>query len=488
MSELSLRDVNLTTRMQLHVSPLIAVLFLSFYGQVVCPFISSISLPQVMMGLSLVCVVQITVREGLYLALPTARAGTSLARHGYYLSVASWLIAGLVAVIVHSALYPDFPIESHGKLLAGYWALGAGILSQLEYIKLEHHFRIQEGEAPVAILERITQRLMEGYATFAIVPTVVMVLMAFRFVYEGYSQLGAALEVAFLGACFVVAALFIAWRYGLALRRDCDHILKALEMVTSGYYDIRVDASRGDELGRVASGINDMAKGLMLREHIRDAFGRFVNPQVAERFIAEHASSGREVKMGGHRRELTVLLTDLRDFTPLSETLEPEELTELLNRYFSEMVEAITANGGMVDKFMGDAVMAVFGLPDDARNSAADAIATAVDMRRRLALFNTNQRATRGPILENGIGIHYGEVIAGYIGSADRLEFTVIGPTVNLAARIEHEARKPNPAILFSAATAHKAGITTSSLKVGSFQLKGISGDVELYTLATPDD
>lgn len=486
MDTMTLKQVDATTRWQLHLLPLIAVLFLSFYGQVVCPFIDSIKLSQVMLGLGLVCLVQILVREVLYQVFPEARTGTTLARHGYYLSLASWLIAGLAAVLVHRILYPDFPIESHAKLLTGYWALGGGILSQLEYIRLEQYFRIREGEAPVAIFERITRRLMEGYATFAIVPTVVMVLMGFRFVYEGYSELGVALEVAFLGACFVAAALFIAWRYGLALRRDCDHILKALEMVTDGYYDIRVDASRGDELGRVASGINEMAKGLMLREQIREAFGRFVNPQVADHFIAEHAGSGREVKLGGERREVAVLISDLRDFTPLSEVLEPEVLTELLNRYFGEMVQAITANGGMVDKFMGDAVMAVFGLSDDGRNSAADAIATALEMRSRLGRFNQTQQASRGPLLNNGIGMHFGEVVAGYIGSTDRLEFTVIGPPVNLAARIENEARQPNPPILFSAALAGRAGGAAGARKVGAFRPKGVSGEVELYTVDFP--
>ena len=281
----------------------------------------------------------------------------------------------------------------------------------------------------------------------------------------------------------MAAALFIAWRYGAALRQDCDQLLRALEMVTQGYYEIRVDASRGDELGRVASGINEMAKGLMLRERIRDAFGRFVNPQVADHFIREYADSGREVKLGGHRREVTILISDLRDFTPLSETMEPEQLTELLNRYFGEMVTAIQDNGGMVDKFMGDAVMAVYGLSDDGRNSAADALATATDMRRRLKLFNGDQTASGSPVLDNGIGIHSGEVVAGYIGGADRLEFTVIGPPVNLAARIENEAKKPNPPILFSAAVAAQAADTWSSRKVTSFQPKGISDQIDLYTV-----
>jgi adenylate cyclase len=179
---------------------------------------------------------------------------------------------------------------------------------------------------------------------------------------------------------------------------------------------------------------------------------------------------------------VTVLICDLRGFTPLAETLEPEALTELLNSYFSEMVEAVTAHGGMVDKFMGDAVMAVFGLSDDIGDSAAAAVATALEMQTRLHGFNQRQREAGAPVLTNGVGIHCGEVVAGYIGSADRLEFTVIGPTVNLAARIENETRAPNPPILFSAAVAERAGGLAAFQKIGSFKPKGVSGEIDLYT------
>ena len=485
MTELTLTRVNLTTRWQLHLLPLVAVIFLSFYGKVVCPFIDTLTLSRVMLGLGIVCVIQILLREGFARAFPKARSGTSLARHIYHLSIASWLITGLVAVVLHMFMYPDFPIVSHGKLLAGYWALGAGILSQLEYIRMEQYFRIREDQPPTAVLEHITKRLMEGYATFAIVPAFVMILMAYRFVYEGYAVLGVALEVTFLGISFVAAALFVAWRYGMALRRDCDHIVKALEMVTAGYYEVRVDASRGDELGRVADGINDMAKGLVLREQIRESFGRFVTPRVAEQFIQEHSGNGREIQLGGHRREVAILIADLRGFTPLSEILEPEALTELLNEYFGEMVAAIDDHGGMVDKFMGDAVMAVFGLFDDGRNSAADAIATAIEMRSRLATFNEGQRADKKTRLDNGIGIHFGEVVAGYIGSADRLEFTIIGPAVNIAARIESETKSPNPPILISASVVENAGKIEGVNRVGTFKLKGVTDNIDLYSVTT---
>ena len=158
MENMTLREVDALTRLKLHALPLIAVGFLGFYGQIVCPFINSIALTQVMGGLGIVCVIQIIVREGLFQTFPKPREGTSISRHGFYLSVVSWFFSGLVAVVIHANLYPEFPLESHGKLLVGYWALGGGILSQFEFIELEHYFRAPEGEAPITILERITQR------------------------------------------------------------------------------------------------------------------------------------------------------------------------------------------------------------------------------------------------------------------------------------------------------------------------------------------
>ncbi|MBF0400031.1 MAG: adenylate/guanylate cyclase domain-containing protein [Magnetococcales bacterium] len=484
MSEITLAHIDWKSRCRLHLLTASAVLFLSFYGKVVCPFIDTLSFTRIVTGLSVVWLFQILIREWFYRRFPVPIRAVTLARHGFYLSVLTWIISGVAASALHGLLYSEFHWSSHLKLMSGYWGLGAGILSQLEYVLLEEKIRRIQTTSTTTVLEKIARRQMEGYFLFTLIPVMVMVLMSFRFVYEGYTDRNAALEVLFIGICFLVASLLVSWRYGRALKQDCIHLLEALEAVGRGEYQLTVDASRGDELGRVAGGIHEMAQGLLLRERIRDAFGRFVNPQVAEAFIHTYGDGKKSVQMGGQYRTVAVLMADIRDFTPLSERLEPEALTTLLNSYFQVMVAAIQQHGGMVDKFIGDAVMAVFGLSEGQSNPATDAVRAALAMREGLQQLNQSfvDRQCSNQ-LDNGIGIHFGEVIAGYIGSQDRLEFTVIGHTVNIAARIESQTKPPNPPILFSDTVAEQLGSDFNVVKVSTVALKGISQQMALFTV-----
>ena len=243
--------------------------------------------------------------------------------------------------------------------------------------------------------------------------------------------------------------------------------------------------SRADELALVATGINEMASGLLLRERIREAFGRFVSPQVASEFIEKYAKAGRTAELGGQRREAVILFSDLRDFTPLSESLPPERLIEVLNGYFAEMVAAIHEHHGVVDKFIGDAVLAVFGLlgtqgPED---PAVAAVRAAQQMQERLRHYNEQLLLTQGITLRAGIGIHVGEVIAGYLGTIDRLEFTVIGHNVNVAARLEGKAREPLPSLLFSKEVAVRVAKVLPVQQAGEVNLKGVASAVSVFTL-----
>ncbi len=483
MTPITLADIDTSTRVRLHLLTATAVFFLGFYGKVVCPFIDTLSLPRIIAGLTAVWIVQVGVREWLYQRFPAPVRPVTLARHGFFLSVLSWLLAGVAGSILHGVFYPDFHWSSHLKLLSGYWGLGAGILSQLEYVLLEEKVRQLQKTGAGPVLERIASRLMEGFFLFTLIPVMMMSLMSFRFVYEGFTDRAAAFEVLFLGVCFLVASLLVSRRYGLSLKKDCDRLLETVERVGEGDFQRSVDASRGDELGRVAGGINGMIQGLAQRERIRDAFGRFVNPEVADSFIRSYGDGQQTIKMGGQRREVAVLIADLRNFTPLSETMPPEALTDLLNAYFQEMVTAIQQHGGMVDKFIGDAIMAVFGLSDDRKNPAADAVTAALAMRQRLATLNQTRMARGEPPLDNGIGIHYGEVVAGYIGAPNRLEFTVIGHTVNVAARIENHCKAPNPAILFSGEVAARVQKRYPVKELDDVALKGVTERMALFSL-----
>jgi len=165
---------------------------------------------------------------------------------------------------------------------------------------------------------------------------------------------------------------------------------------------------------------------------VRSNFERYFAPQLAERI----ADSAEATKLGGDKRPVAVLFSDIRGFTPLSESMKPDEIATLLTEYFSEMVECVFRHGGMLDKFIGDAVMAQWGAPLGNPDDADRALQAAIDMMTALEGLNARWLAQGRPTLEIGIGLNYGEAFAGNIGSERRLEFTVIGDTVNTASRL----------------------------------------------------
>lgn len=471
-------------RWQLHLLVMLAVGFLAIYSRLVCPFIDSVSFSHLLTGLLIVFAFQLLLRESLLHWVPAPRDGLSLPRFGFYLSVLSWVLAGLFSMLVHELRYPDFPVGSHLKLMTGYWGLGAGLLAQLEYVLLERHLRHRAGFSLARLPERLSQRLLEGFTLFTLVPALAMTLLVARYVFEDLIQPGVAAEILFISVFFVTVAVTVAWTLGRTLREDTELIVDGLARIAQGRFDLRLQPRRSDELGLVSNGINEMADGLDQRERIREAFGRFVSPQVAEAFIQEYVRDGKALQMGGRRQDLSVLLCDIRDFTPLSEHLPPERLTELLNAYFERMVAVLNRHGGMVDKFIGDAVMAVFGLVEGPRHPACDAVDAALEMQQALAAFNL-EHADRWPTLRQGIGIHHGPVVAGYLGTPERLEFTVIGANVNLAARIEAQAKPPRPPLLFSEAVAGALDASLRTEPVGSFELKGVEQPVQLFTVTS---
>ncbi len=167
------------------------------------------------------------------------------------------------------------------------------------------------------------------------------------------------------------------------------------------------------------------------KKNITDQFGAYVSAEVRDDILRGNT------QLGGSDAEITILFADIRNFTAISEKYNAAEIVEMLNQYFSEMVRAITQHGGMVNKFIGDAIMAVFGTPNRLRNSSQSAVLAALEMQKRLQAHNFLQAAKGKPQFEIGIGIHRGNAIAGNIGSENRKEYTVIGDTVNLASRIE---------------------------------------------------
>ncbi len=179
---------------------------------------------------------------------------------------------------------------------------------------------------------------------------------------------------------------------------------------------------------------------------LRDTVSRYVSPEVVEEILRNPGL----LQLGGRRQQITVLFADIRNFTAMSESMSPEEVVEVLNGYFTEMVELVFKHRGTLDKFVGDALMAVFGAPVPLARAATRAVECAASMQRYLA-----QMRTRGqtPIQGMRIGINTGEAIVGNIGSERRMDFTVIGDVVNVAARLQELAKDLEADTLISEAT-----------------------------------
>lgn len=460
----------------------VVVVFLTIYNKQVCPFMTKLFFMQLFKGLFIIMCFQTAIRMLLNYFFLKDNSRISYPAICYRISLATWFLTGIVAVIVHSLRYPDFPAGSHVKLISGYWALGCGILALLERAIFERDYRKSTtGIRSSAHNESMPVRILINNALFTAVPVFTLLMILTLYVHQGFVSQKVRTEAFYLGCFFVFVSSLTAWLYGKKLENDVRSIVKGINTVSQGDFTVNLDTTRPDELGMIAEGINSMSQGLLLRERIREAFGRFVSREVAEEFISNHALSGNDFSLGGKRRKLTVLYCDIRNFTPLSESMTPEELSTLLNDYFTEMVSAVSSCRGVVDKFIGDAVMAVFGLTGS-ENHASDAVKAALSMRKALENFNQKRKLQGDLPIDNGIGIHTGEMIAGYFGSRDRLEFTVIGNTVNMASRIESQSRKPNPPVLFSAEVAEDIKDDFDVFEAVETELKGISGKQKLYS------
>ena len=235
-----------------------------------------------------------------------------------------------------------------------------------------------------------------------------------------------------------------------------------------------------DELGYVSERFNDMVNGLRHGELLRNLLNLYVSPEVARQAL-EHGAA-----LGGQSIECTVLFSDIRGFTSLSEKLPADELITMLNRYMSQMVDAIVANGGIVNRFGGDSLLAVFGTPlNPSADHAGKAINAARDMRAALTEFNRQQRLVEAPELRFGVGVATGQVVAGNVGGTERIEYTVIGDTVNLASRLQDLTKEIGQEILVHESTYAAA---TKTQKVAATRMppalvRGKSETVNVYAL-----
>jgi len=249
--------------------------------------------------------------------------------------------------------------------------------------------------------------------------------------------------------------------------------------IGEGDYRHRVSVNQPDEMGLLAASFNHMSKGLAERDQVRDLLGKVVSPAVAAELLR------KDVTLGGEEREVTVLFSDVRSFTTMCEALAPQEVLGILNRYFTRMSAIVEAHGGVVDKYVGDAIMALFGAPLANPDDADRAMETALEMCEALDELNTQQQVRGYPAIKVGIGINTDVVIAGNMGSQTRLNYTVIGDGVNLASRLEGLTKTPEYAtrIIISRRTLAKAKGQYQTRPLGEVAVKGKQKPTEIYAL-----
>jgi class 3 adenylate cyclase len=369
-----------------------------------------------------------------------------------------------------------------GARLAQYAVLGAVLGPAIVAIGVHTGFEaaLRPVRSAIACDTGIGDSLPQSRPTFAAWSNIAMLGAVFAFSASG-AMLAAVLDVASHGpglalliACALTlfsVAITLAPSFSPSLRPIRD-LAEGTERVAAGDYSRRLPVVQDDDLGALAGSFNRMQAGLAERQRLQAAFGTYVDPVLAARLLEQ----GDDV-FTGERREVTVMFVDVRDFTPFAETNTAEDTVSRLNALFEIVVPAVVDAGGHVNKFLGDGALAVFGAPNDLARHADSAVRAAVVVQRMVA-------ERFGGALRIGIGINTGKVIAGTIGGGSKLEFTLIGDTVNVASRVEQLTKTTGDAILLTQQTvdaliARPPGLIDRGLHA----LKGKSAAVNVFGL-----
>lgn len=249
----------------------------------------------------------------------------------------------------------------------------------------------------------------------------------------------------------------------------------AVQVTEEGPYRDAIEVKSSDEVGQLTGAFNEMMEGLRQRDFIRDTFGRYVTKEVVKELL--DTSDG--LKLGGEIREVTIMLSDLRGFTPIAEQLRPDQVIEVLNSYLSQMSKIIGQYKGTINEFIGDAILTFFGAPVKYGDSPARAVACALAMQLGMEEVNRKNNEKGLPPLYMGIGINTGDVIVGNIGSKERAKYGVVGHNINLTSRVE--GATIGGQILITPSTYEKIKDLLIVRSVRSIRFKGVEENIDLY-------
>jgi adenylate cyclase len=346
------------------------------------------------------------------------------------------------------------------------------------------------GEPRFPRRSRIAVRLLAAFLVVSILPIGILAYLSWR-ESGGSSEEGGeeeahageeifGLSVATVELGVAVGSLLLSVGMALFLSRTLVRPLRRLQesmrRVEGGELDVTADVRSQDELGQLAMSFNHMVDGLRRGALVRDLFGQYVTPELAE------AAIERRGQLDGELVTCTVLFADIRNFTGITEALPATRLIRMLNEYFARMSTVVVEEHGFVNKFGGDSLLAVFGTPlNPDPDHAACGIHAALRMQRALDEFNRQQEEAWLPQIMIGIGIATGDVVAGNVGSETKLEYTVIGDAVNVASRLQAMTKELERPILADGETAREAASVAHFERVGEVSARGKARPVDVF-------
>jgi len=370
-------------------------------------------------------------------------------------------------------------VDDAGRFLAHTQGLGEGRKrlgetdNPVELVLLE---RMQKNKSGTILGPGHPPRQVAGYYRLRNAPWTVFLMapgdkvlapiIRFRFYY-------------FLAGVLCIAVIVVLIRsVAGSMAQSVTAISEAAERVAAGNYGEPLDPGRNDEIGQLATSFNTMVAGLKERDFISNTFGRYVDHEIARELMRRPEAA----RLGGEKRKVVILMSDLRNFTPLSEALTPEQTIHLLNQYFSRMIDIIQRHQGIIVDFFGDALLVFFDpLDQPIAPSVRRAVSCAVAMQKEVARFTRENREAGMPELHMGIGIHAGEVVVGNIGSPARAKYGIVGSAVNLTQRIQSVAEPCEIAV--SHVVYGQAGGGLGIKRTLDAELKGVSAPVKLFIL-----
>ena len=367
------------------------------------------------------------------------------------------------SVIARSA--PTDQAEQHAIRIATGSRFGGGGRIGIEFDAQDEHFL---GEAV------LLPTSAGGGASFAFFSSLDRALEPLRTVQR---------RIVIVTVAVVLMAVLVARLMSRYFAGPVEQLVAGTERIARGEFDVPIDLRRGDELGVLARSFNQMAAGLEQRDLIKDTFGKFVDPAIVQSLLDDPT----RLKLGGERRVQTILFADLENFSALGERLDPEALFELLNGYLEGAADVVAEHRGIIDKFIGDGVVAFWGPPME-EHHALMACRAALKLVQRTLDHSEVARKLGLPPLRVRVGLATGEVLVGNIGSKSKYNYTVMGDVANLASRLEGVNKLYGTQILVTERTRREAGASIVARKIDTVRVIGRQEPVELWELLRESD